>query len=116
MSHIVTIETEMKNFDTIKEVCKILGLKYEQSKDIKVYNTIKSGIGIYLKGWKYPIVVNELGKVDYDNYSGSWGDIEEYNKFINEYSLEETLKRIKKKNLKYTIQRLNDEIKIEVMV
>lgn len=116
MSHIVTIKTELKNFDTIKEVCKRLGLHCKQSNDINVYNTNKTGMGIHLKGWKYPIVVNKQGVVYYDNYNGNWGNMKEYNKFVDEYSLEETLKKIKKKNLKYNIQRINNEIKIEVMI
>jgi hypothetical protein len=116
MSHIVTIATELRNIDTIKEVCRRLNLQCRESKNIEIYSTTKSGIGVYLNGWKYPVVIDSQGKVYYDNFGGNWGNEKEWDKFVNEYSLEETLKKIKMKNLRYNVQRDRDEIRIEVIV
>jgi len=116
MSHIVTVKTELKNIDTIKKVCKNMGLKYHGKKNVKYYNTVKSGIAINLNGWKYPIAVQNDGSVYYDNYNGNWGQIHELNKFIDEYSLVETVNKIEQKHLKYEVKRFNNEIRVEVFV
>ena len=42
-----------------------------------------------LPGWHYPAVVNsQTGEVKLDNYGGQWGNIEEFHKLSQEYSLQ----------------------------
>lgn len=117
MSHIVTIQTELKNKESIQEVCKALNVQYLGQKTTKYYNTTKSGIAVQFRNWKYPVTIQENGSVYFDNYQGSWGNKKDLDAFINEYSLVETVGKLKKKNLRYEVQRLkNNEIKIEVMI
>jgi hypothetical protein len=48
------------------------------------------GIGIKLKGWQYPAVIQK-GTISYDNFNNRWGDISELHKLQQAYSVESTL-------------------------
>lgn len=116
MSHIVTIKTQYKNEESIKEACQLLNLTYEK----KLYNFIKNKpTECYLiktPCFSKPVVINEDGYMQYDDMIDLFNNDKIITKFQNTYTLIETEKQLKKQHLKYKIlsNKLDEEIKIEV--
>lgn len=114
MSHIVEIETTVKNKEFIANVCQELNIRTEQVTNFKFYDgTVKSGTALYLKNWKYPVVIEENGKVFFDNYENAWGDIKEYHEFVNHYSLAEVKEKLDQQRIKYTVKKENGKFIVE---
>lgn len=87
MSHTMNIAIELHDREALEAACQRLGLRMEEGK-FKLYQTSEEGIGIYLPGWRYPVVVKNDGTIAYDNYNGNWGDVKEINKLRAFYGLE----------------------------
>lgn len=87
MSHTMNINIEIKDKAALLAACERLGLKVEEG-TFNLYSSTEEGIGVFLEGWKYPIVIKKDGSVSYDNYNGSWGKIDELNKLKAYYGLE----------------------------
>ena len=62
-----------------------------------LFNTRETGMAVYLKDWKYPVVVKENGELAYDNYEGRWGDEAQLNKLKAYYGLEKAKIEARKK-------------------
>lgn len=89
MSHIVQIKTEVRDANAIAAACQRLGLAPPTTGEFQVYSVKRTGIGVQLPGWNYPIVCNtETGAVDYDNFNGSWGEQQHLDKFLQAYAVE----------------------------
>jgi len=83
----MSIDLQMTDLEMAREVAIKLG--YECSIGIHpVYRSNPAGLGIMLPGWRYPMVITPDGKAVYDNYNGSWGDIQELYAFSAHYGLE----------------------------
>lgn len=92
MSHIVQIKTEVRDVNAIFAACRRLGLEVPTTGTFQVFSVTRTGIGVKLPGWNYPVVCNtETGAVDYDNYEGSWGDQRELDKFLQAYAVEKAI-------------------------
>ncbi|MCS7135340.1 MAG: hypothetical protein NZ893_02790, partial [Candidatus Aenigmarchaeota archaeon] len=79
MSHTMNIKIELHDRQALEAACQRLGLKMEEG-EFKLYSSVEKGIGVWLPGWKYPVVIKNDGTIAYDNYDGQWGDIAELNK------------------------------------
>lgn len=96
MSHIVKVKSvEVKDKSALLDAVKMVdGAKLLQDGNNvshKLYNSHKTGVGVSLKGWNYPVVFDvEAGEVSYDNYGGSWGKQDELDHLIQEYTLQAT--------------------------
>jgi hypothetical protein len=100
MSHVLTIQCEIKNLKDLKKALKRCEAQFiDGNKNViqepvahkhRMYNTTEEGIGIRLRGWNYPVVINN-GKVAYDNFNGRWGDLAELHKLQQAYAVESTL-------------------------
>ena len=113
MSHISLTKVKIKT-EIAKEVCKLLGYKYQENKTVNFYKGNQTGLAIYLKDWQYPIVVQNE-QIAYDNYNGDWGNIDELHKFQREYTKTVVLKAVQQNNLSCSkITQQNDEIFIQI--
>ena len=83
MSHIVTIQVEVKDFDAIKSACRRLELKEPAYGRTEIFQTEVEGVLVQLPDWIYPVVcVLETGEVKYDTYNGNWGDEKHLHRFV----------------------------------
>lgn len=88
MSHIVTLkDVKMQDKNVLKAACGRLGLRMQEGQH-RVFSRTVEGIGVFLPNWSYPAVVKADGTVDIDNYNGSWGKMEEFDRFAQAYSTE----------------------------
>ena len=90
MSHIVTIQVEVKDFDAIKSTARRLNLKEPIHGKAMIFNTKIEGVIVELgHDWIYPVVcVLETGEVKFDTFNGNWGDEKHLHRFVQQYAVE----------------------------
>jgi hypothetical protein len=73
MSHVVTIETKVRDPAAVTAACQRLGLGAPVHGTARLYSGEVSGLLVQLPGWTYPAVIDlETGEVRYDNFQGRW--------------------------------------------
>ena len=81
----------------------------------KLYGGAVEGVGILLKNWNYPIIVNpETGEASYDNYGGSWGNQDEIDGLVQGYCVEKTKMEAMISNLQMAQEEVLDDGTIEL--
>lgn len=109
MSHIVTITTSFRNMEILKKAAAKCGAEIEiaekgQTLSRSLYGGKATGIAaIKLKGWKYPVIVQEDGTCLGDNYGGAWGKQEELDALSVQYSKELVTSNLRKQG--YRLQK-----------
>lgn len=89
MSHIVSIQTEIRDSTALQFACRRLELAPPMPGRHKLYSSEAEGFGVNLRGWTYPVVCQtETGQVQYDNYNGRWGDIARFHELMQRYAVE----------------------------
>ena len=89
MSHIVTVEIEIRDLEAVEAACRRLGLKEPVHGKATLFQTEVEGILVQLPEWHYPIVCDLAGgNIQYDNYKGRWGDEKYFDSFKQAYTVE----------------------------
>ncbi|MCL2306005.1 MAG: DUF1257 domain-containing protein [Planctomycetaceae bacterium] len=109
MSHIVTIQVEVKDFDAIKSACRRLGLKEPVHGRATIFETEIEGVLVELPDWIYPVVcLTDTGELKYDNYNEKWGDQKHLDRFVQTYCIEKATLEARRKGYSVTEQTLSD--------
>ena len=119
MSHTMNIETEIRDTKALSSACNRLNLDFDQNiAPRKFYSTTETGMAVNLDGWKYPVVIQENGKLAYDNYNGSWGEDKELGKLKAYYGSEKAKIEARKKgySVNETIDAVNGNLKLKICV
>jgi hypothetical protein len=118
LSHIVQIETQIKDEQAVRAACTRLQLTAPEHKTARLFSTTVSGLCIELPGWQYPVVANlQTGQVQYDNYGGHWGEQARLNAFLQSYAVEKAKIEARKKGHTCSETRLQDgSIRVTVLV
>jgi hypothetical protein len=116
MSHIVTIQTQLRDPVAISAACQRLGLAAPVHGTAQLYaGQTAEGLLVQLPGWKYPIAIDIQGHVQHDNFQGHWGDIAELHKFQQAYAVEMVRLQARKKGYVVTEQQLQDgSVKLQI--
>ena len=89
MSHIVTIETEVRDPAAVAAACRRLGLPEPVRGTAELFSGEAAGLLVRLPGWRYPAVVDAAaGRVPYDNYGGAWGEQAQLDRLLQMYAVE----------------------------
>lgn len=118
MSHVVVIQTEIRNAAAVRAACKRLKLPEPHSGAFTLFSGETTGLGVELPGWRYPLVCNiDTGSISFDNYNGHWGDRRHLDAFVQAYAVERTRIEARKRGHSVTEQPLPDgSIKLVVSV
>ena len=118
MSHIVRIETEIRDEAAVQAACRRLHLPQAARGTFELYSSTETGLGIQLPDWKYPVVANtETGQLRYDNYDGRWGSQEFLDRFLQSYCVEKSKIEARKAGHTVLEQELSDgSIKLTISV
>jgi hypothetical protein len=109
MSHIVTIRTEVRDPLAVAAACRRLGLPEPVPGTAELFAGAATGLLVRLPGWTYPAVVQtDSGRVQYDNYGGTWGAQEHLDRFLQLYAVEKARLEARKKGYAVTEQTLAD--------
>lgn len=118
MSHIVQIQTEVRDPVAVQAACQRLGLPPAVDETVNLYRGQASGLAVRLPGWRYPVVCNTTtGDLQYDNFNGRWGDPQQLNGFLQRYAVEKVLIEARRGGHSVSEQLLHDgAIKLSIQL
>lgn len=116
MSHTMNIAIDMRDRAALKAACDRLAIHYSEGQH-RLYNTTRTGFGVYLPGWNFPVVVNDDGTVDLDNYGGRWGKMEALHKLQAYYGAAKATAEARKLGHEvYEYQDQNGDLRLRVVI
>ena len=118
MSHIVTIQVEIRDLDAIKSACRRLNLKEPVHGKTTLFETEVEGVLVELQDWIFPICcVLKTGELKYDNFSGAWGEQKYLDRFVQTYCIEKATLEARRKGYGVVEQQLSDgSVKLTVNI
>jgi hypothetical protein len=118
MSHIVQIQTEVRDPLAIQAAATRLRLPPPTHGTFKLFTNEATGWGVQLPRWRFPVVCDtDSGTVEIDNYEGEWGDRVQLDQFLQAYAVERAKLEARKAGHSVTEQLLSDgSIKLTVQV
>jgi hypothetical protein len=118
MSHIVTIETEVRDVGALRTACRRLGLTEPALETTRLFSGEARGYCVRLPDWRYPVVCDvESGRVQFDNFDGRWGEQCELDRLMQAYAVEKTRLAVRRAGHSVTEQSLADgSIKLTIHV
>ncbi|QDU29227.1 hypothetical protein ETAA8_43340 [Anatilimnocola aggregata] len=109
MSHIVQIQTQVRDPVAIASACERLRLSPPIHRTVQLFSRQETGLAVELPGWRYPVVCQlASGEVRYDNYNGRWGAQAELDRLLQTYAIEKTKLEARRKGHRVTEQSLQD--------
>ena len=118
MSHIVQIQTEVRDAAAVRAACARLKLAAPVEGTHRLFSGEVIGLGVELPDWRYPVVCDvTTGQVRYDNFDGRWGEQAELDKFIQGYAVEMARIEARRRGHSVTEAKLADgSIKLTINV
>jgi hypothetical protein len=118
MSHIVHIQTQVRDPAAIQAACDRLKLPPAKEGTTQLFSGSATGLAVQLPGWQYPVVCDlASGQLHYDNFGGRWGDQVELDRFLQSYAVEKARIEARRQGHTVTEQPLADgSIKLTVHV
>jgi hypothetical protein len=118
VSHIVQIQTQVRDAAAVAAACRRLGLPPPVKRTAKLFSSTATGLTVQLPGWTYPVVCDlSSGQLQYDNYGGRWGAPEKLAEFLQAYAVELAKIEARKKGHSVSEQTLADgSIKLTIQV
>ena len=109
MSHIVTIEVEIRDAAAVRAACSRLRLPEPVQGRHQLFSGEVDGLAVELPDWRYPVVCNlSSGQAQYDNYEGRWGTQDRLDEFVQSYSVEKCRIEARKRGHTLTERALPD--------
>ena len=89
MSHVVNIQTQIRDLQALQAACARLHLAEPEYKTVDLFSGQATGHAVALSGWRYPVVCDlASGKLDFDNYRGRWGHQKQLDELLQAYAIE----------------------------
>jgi hypothetical protein len=109
MSHVVQIQTQVRDAAAVRAGCRRLGLAEPVVEEVKLFSQKVSGLAVQLRDWRYPVVFDlASGESRFDNYGGHWGKQERLDEFLQAYAVERAKIEARKQGYSVTEQALKD--------
>jgi hypothetical protein len=118
MSHLVTIQTQIRDLAALTAACRRLGLAPPTQGTAQLYSGQASGLLVNLPDWQYPVVIDTAaGTARYDNFGGNWGSQSHLDRLIQAYAVEKARIEARRAGHDLTEQALPDgSIKLTIQV
>ena len=118
MSHVVQVQTEVRDVVAIRGACGRLGLVEPVYGEVKLFSSTAVGWAVRLPGWRYPVVCDvATAKVAYDNFEGRWGEPKQLDAFLQNYAVEKAGIEARRAGHSVTEQLLSDgSIKLTIQM
>lgn len=118
MSHIVQIQTEIRDPAAIRAACGRLSLPEPVFGETQLFSSSAVGWAVRLPEWRYPVVCDvTTAKIAFDNFEGHWGEQKELDRFLQGYSVEKA--RIEARRQGHTVreeQLADGSIRVQIAV
>ena len=117
LSHIVSIQTKLRDPVAIAAACRRQGLNAPVTGTAELFGGPVSGLMVRLPDWQYPIVVDlPTGDVKFDNFEGAWGERVHLDRFLQAYAVEKTKLEARTKGFQVSEQSLADgSIRVQII-
>ncbi len=118
MSHIVKIQTQVKDATAAQAACRRLKLDFTDQGTARLFSGNATGLIVKLSVLRYPAVFDtENGQAHFDNYGGRWGEQEQFDRFLQIYAVEAARIQARRQGHSVTEQPLADgSIKLTITV
>jgi hypothetical protein len=118
MSHIVQIQTQVKDAAAVRAACQRLNLPAPVQGKAKLFSGEVEELAVQLPDWVYPVVADlATGQLKFDDFGGRWGDKAHLDKFLQTYACEKAKIEARKRGHQCTEQTLPDgSIKLTIQV
>ena len=118
MSHIVSIQTQVRDPVAVYAAAQRLGLAAPVAGTAELYSSRATGLIVRLPGWSYPVVCDtSTGRIQYDNFNGRWGEQQQLDRFLQAYAVEAAKREARRKGHSVFEQPLADgSIKLTIQV
>ena len=118
MSHIVTIETQVRDAMAVQAACQRLALPAPRQETVRLFSGEATDLTVRLPKWHYPVVCDlASGRLNFDNFGGRWGEQQHLDRFLQAYAVEKTRLEARRQGHSVTEQSLADgSIKLVVQV
>ena len=118
MSHIVSIQTEVRDPVAVRSACERLKLPQPTHGTFKLFTSTATGLGVQLPQWRYPVVCDTTtGQLAFDNFGGRWGEQSQLDRFMQSYATEKCRLEARRQGHTVTEQTLADgSIKLTIQV
>jgi hypothetical protein len=119
LSHIVQIQTQVRDPLAVRAACRRLGLAEPVHGTHKLFGSQEAtGLAVQLPDWRYPVVCDTAsGHLQFDNFGGHWGDPKKLNLFLQGYAAEKARIEAHKQGHTVSEQLLADgSIKLTIQV
>jgi hypothetical protein len=118
MSHLVTIQTQVRDPIALSAACRRIGVAEPVRETVQLFSGQVSGLAIRLPNWQYPVVVDiEAGAVRFDDFGGRWGDRKELDCLIQAYAVEKAKLECRRKGHAVSETAQGDgSIKLQILV
>jgi hypothetical protein len=119
LSHIVQIQTQVRDPLAVRAACKRLGLAEPVHGSFELFAGQKAtGLAVQLPDWRYPVVCDTAnGQLSYDHFGGRWGDELHLGRFLQGYAAEKVRLEARRQGHSVTEQLLADgSVKLTIQV
>jgi hypothetical protein len=118
VSHIVQIQTEVRDHVAVTAACARLRLPLPTQGTFQLFSSEVTGLGVRLPDWRYPVVCDlPSGQVRFDNFDGRWGEQVHLDRFLQAHAVEKAGIEARKRGHSVTEQALADgSIKLTIQV
>ena len=118
MSHIVQIQTQVRDPAAVSVACRRLGLAAPVQETVRLFSGQETGLAVRLPGWQYPVICDiASGQLKFDNFEGHWGNRKELDRFLQAYAVEKARLEARKGGHSVSEQALADgSIKLSIQV
>ena len=118
MSHIVKIQTQVRDEAAVHAACHRRQLAAPERGKHRLFSREVEGLAVRLRDWQFPAVCQlETGELLFDNFGGRWGEQRELDGFIQAYAVEKARIEARRRGHSVTEQSLADgSIKLTVQV
>ena len=118
MSHIVQVQTQVRDGAAVQAACRRLGLSAAVHGRARLFTSEATGQIVQLPAWRFPVVCDlTTGKLQFDNFGGRWGEQKQLDRFLQAYAVEKAKIEARKRGHSVTEQPLADgSIKLTIQV
>lgn len=118
MSHIVQIQTQVRDAVAVAAACSRLQFPAPEQRSVRLFSAEVTGLAVTLPGWRYPLVCQtDTGQLQYDNFGGRWGAESELHRFLQAYAVEKTQREARRAGHATLEQHLPDgSIRVQIAV
>ncbi len=118
MSHVVEIETQVKDAAAVRSGCNRLRLPLPTHGTHRLFSGEATGLAVQLPDWKYPLICElSTGQLKYDNYGGRWGEQQHLDSFLQAYAVEKSKLEARRRGHSVTESQLADgSVKLTINV